>query len=162
MLRTLVSMLIFFGFPSTAQTFVPRTVEEPCVADGGPHNCVKNLACIGEHGRWFEGRAIGWNSGILLGRTSDGVSCNGNWRIDSSGIGRAELACEDGTTAEVISEYQDYETGTTVGVGKTGNGEEIRSFSGRNVVGFLKKEGVPILPCGDAGVELDESGVPIS
>lgn len=162
MLRALVSTMIFLGVPATAQTFVPGTAGEPCVTDGGPDSCVKVLACIGDRGRWFEGRAIGSGSGILQGRTSDGVTCSGTWTIEPSGLGRTEAACENGTTAELIAEYQDHRTGTAIGEGVTSEGEKILSFSGRNVVEFLTDDGVSVLPCGDGGVELDQDGMPIS
>lgn len=161
MIRTLLPVLIFLAVPAAAQT-VPRVLEGPCIADEGPHSCVKNLACIGDEGRWFEGRAFGWGSGVLVGRTSDGVVCEGTWEIEPSGYGRTEVACEDGTSAEVVSEYQDYETGTSIGRGITSSGEEIRSFSGENVVEYLTEDGIPVLPCGDAGIELDKDGIPIS
>lgn len=162
MIRPFLPVLIILATPAAAQNLVPRVPEKPCVADAGPYNCVKNLACIGDEGLWFEGRAIGWNSGVLRGRMSNGIACEGTWTIEPSGLGRTEVSCEDGTTAEVISQYQDYETGTTVGRGVTSSGEKIRSFSGANVIEFLTEDGTPVLPCGDAGIELDKGGIPIS
>ncbi len=162
MLRVLTVIVAFFSTPLAAETSVQNNLDGPCISNGGPHNCVENFACIGEQGRWFEGRAIGWNSGTLIGRTNDGVNCNGNWWVEPSGIGRADMMCEDGTTARVVSEYQDYNTGTTIGVGTTGDGEKVRSFSGRNVIDFLNNDGVSVLQCGDTEIEIDGGGAPIA
>ncbi|MDT0682683.1 hypothetical protein RM543_08295 [Roseicyclus sp. F158] len=149
--------------PASAQMGAPRPAQTPCLAaTGEPENCVRILACIGDDGRWFDGRATGWNSGAVTGRTSDGVSCTGTWGIEPSGIGRAELFCEDGTAASVLSRYQDYETGTTIGEGLTGEGETIRTWSGENVLDFLLEDGTPTLPCGGDGVDFDRDGIPIS
>lgn len=113
-------------------------------------------------GAGFEGRAFRWGSGVLVGRTSDEVAYEGTWETEPSGYGRTEVACKNGTSAEVVSEYQDYETGTSIGRGITSSGEKIRSFSGENVVEYLTEDGIPVLPCGDAGIELDKDGIPIS
>lgn len=43
-------------------------------------------------------------SGVLVGRTSDGVACEGTWEIEPKGFGRTEVVCKDVTTAEVASE----------------------------------------------------------
>jgi len=162
MLRLILPIALLGALPVAAQVQAPRPVEGPCIADGSPQNCVKNLACIGTQGRWFAGRAIGWNEGQLLGRNSDGMSCRGEWRIDRNGLGRSELTCKDGTTASVTADYQDYETGTAIGRGTTSAGERVISYSGAHVVEFLREDGVPVLPCGADGIELDGDGVPIS
>lgn len=162
MRHALVLCLVALACPASAQVGVPRPVEGPCLSTGGDDSCVRNVGCIGDDGRWFSGRALGWNAGEAFGRTSEGVLCRGRWAIQSDGRARASLTCEDGVTAETMSVYQDTETGTTIGEGVTSEGDRLRFWSGKHVLDFLTVDGRPVLPCGDDGIDLDADGVPIS
>jgi hypothetical protein len=85
----------------------------PLTDDGG--NCVRILACIGDQGRWFHGRAFGRGEGALAGVISDGAQCTGDWTSSNAlGAGQADVICDDGMTVRVIY-YQDAYTGSALG-----------------------------------------------
>ncbi|RYH03970.1 hypothetical protein EU805_00945 [Salipiger sp. IMCC34102] len=113
-------------------------------------NCVRTLACVGDDGLYFDGKARGWDRGTVAGRLSDGIACDGTW--DSSrgdGIGTARLACTDGTELGVTYRTIDNETGTVIGDGADSTGRDIRAWSGAQVLRFLTPEGgvSAELPC---------------
>ena len=113
-------------------------------------NCVRVLACIGEAGEWFDGRARGWDQGRVSGMLSDGTACLGTWSADGPlGTGVGQIACENGLQADVIYYNQDNETGTAIGRGLDSEGRPVRIWSGENVLQFLTRPGAfgPALPC---------------
>ncbi|WP_305249204.1 hypothetical protein [Pseudotabrizicola sp.] len=76
----------------------------PMTDDGA--NCVRILACIGEQGRWFHGRAFGRGEGTLAGVVNDGATCAGDWTSRNAfGTGQANVVCDDGMSATVIYFY---------------------------------------------------------
>lgn len=140
------------GAPRLADPAAPVEVERPCENTQQGDNCSRFLACVGDDGLWIDGRADGWNEGTLEAVASDGTRCTGTWRYTWLGLrARSDIACEGGRTATVRFTAQDSYTGTGIGRGVTSEGEEIRVWSGKNVLEFLAGEdGVPRLPC-DAG-----------
>lgn len=115
-----------------------------------PTSCVRVLACIGEDGAWFEGRAFGWDNGTVSGRINTGVTCEGTWSTRYS-VGVSQLTCSDGTSIEVLYTNQDNATGTGIGHGQDSKGRAVQSWSGEHVLDYLTPEGEvsPRLICGD-------------
>ena len=114
------------------------------------NNCVRVLACIGDRGLTFDGRARGWDAGTITGAISDGTGCAGTWDQDGPmGTGIGKMSCEDGTDVSVIYYSQDSITGTVVGRGVDTKKRAIRVWSGENVLQFLTEKGAfgPALPC---------------
>jgi hypothetical protein len=94
----LSSVIAVSVLPARAQTLCPMT--------GDQENCVRILACLGEEGRWFHGRAFGRGEGTLAGVTDDGVACTGQWTSRNIvGLGQADVSCDDGATIRVIYYY---------------------------------------------------------
>ncbi|MEL6959442.1 MAG: hypothetical protein AAGL89_10870 [Pseudomonadota bacterium] len=113
-------------------------------------NCVQVLACIGEDGLWFDGKARGWDQGTVTGMRSDDVLCKGTWNSNGPmGTGIGEMTCQDGTDVNVIYYNQDNITGTVIGRGFDSDGRQIQIWSGENVLQFLTAPGAfgPALPC---------------
>lgn len=146
------------GAPRPAGPEAEAAPERPCENTRRADNCSRVLACVGEEGLWFDGRADGWDQGALSGRLSDGRSCHGDWGYDWLGLTAAvRFACEGGLTGRARFTAQHPETGTGIGRGATNEGDEIRAWAGENVLRFLTPEGErrASLPC-EAGA------VPIS
>ncbi len=133
-----------------------QDTDEACDSiPGNPQNCVRVLACIGTEGLWFDGQAIGWDSGTVRGATSDRSPCTGTWNADGPmGMGVAELRCDNGLSANVLYYNQDNETGTVIGAGQDNRGRGITVWTGTNVLDFLTPDGRPAarLPCGGGAV----------
>lgn len=141
--------------------FLPAAVTASalCPMTGDQQNCVRVLACIGDKGRWFHGRALGRGSGTLAGVTDDGVSCAGTWTARNvMGLGQADVACDDGMTVRVIYFYQDEWTGTAIGRGISATGEVVKSWSGTHVLDYFRN-GAPV---GEARLRCGEQDIPIS
>lgn len=148
MFRSILPPLLFMlgcaspGFSET--TLCPITDDQA--------NCVRILACIGDQGRWFHGRAFGRGEGTLAGVVSDGVQCTGHWTSRNAfGTGQADVICDDGMTVTVIYFYQDEYTGTAKGKGISNRHEVVDAWSGENVLSYFRG-GVPTakaqLKCG--------------
>ncbi len=138
--------------PAFALLALPAHADDTslCPLTADQDNCVRILACIGDHGRWFHGRAFGRGSGDLIGEMSDGVTCTGDWTSrNPMGLGQADVACDDGTTGTVLYTYQDHWTGTTTGLGSLSNGSRIEAWSGLNVLDYLDSQTgrARTLPC---------------
>ncbi|WP_299643752.1 hypothetical protein [uncultured Ruegeria sp.] len=105
---------------------------------GNLSNCVPILACLGDSGIFFTGRAIGWGKGTHAGQTSANFGCHGQWRAQGSfGFGEATLECDNGLTGKAFFTYQHPETGTASGIGRLSTGEIFHVWSGNNVDQFL-------------------------
>lgn len=121
-------------------------------------NCVRILACIGDQGRWFHGRAYGRGQGTLAGSVSDGVQCAGNWTSRNAfGTGQANVVCDDGMEVTVIYFYQEEYTGTAEGKGISNREEIVKAWSGENVLAYFR-DGSPtaqaVLKCGSFDIPL--------
>lgn len=131
-------------------------VANTCRMTDDQTDCTRVLACIGDAGRWFNGRSIGRGAGTVSGSISDGVTCSGTWTEHGPlGFGQAQVACSDGMTASVIYYYQDAYTGTALGRGQTNRGEVVKIWSGTNVLQYLKdgSDAPDVrLPCGDGSI----------
>ncbi|WP_170326278.1 hypothetical protein [Ruegeria arenilitoris] len=131
--------------PVTAIALVATTAQAgpklpaDCLAHQGTSaNCVPILACLGDSGIYFTGRAIGWSKGTYAGRTSAEFSCHGEWRAQGRlGFGEATLECDNGLTGSAFFTYQHPETGTASGLGRLSNGDTFHVWSGANVDQFL-------------------------
>lgn len=131
--------------PATAITLVATSVlagpklPSDCVGTrNSTSNCAPILACLGDSGIYFTGRAIGWGSGTHAGRTSADFGCHGEWTANGSfGFGEATLECDNGLTGRAFFTYQHPETGTASGLGMLSNGESFHVWSGTNVDQFL-------------------------
>jgi hypothetical protein len=109
----------------------------PMTDAGG--NCVRILACLGEEGRWFHGRAHGRGEGILSGVVNDGVTCSGVWVTQNAeGQGQANVTCSDGLHVAVRYDHQDVHTGTAIGQGTANTGEHVLVWSGKHVLTFFR------------------------
>lgn len=131
----------------------------PCDVTPDETSCSRNFACIGDKGRWYEGRAIGRGTGILDGRLSDGAKCSGTWtNSNAMGAGQADFACDDGTTGTVFYYLQDGVTGTAIGKGATNKGDHIDAWSGEHVLEFLRKG----TTSAEAALKCGEVSIPVS
>ena len=107
---TMLFALFLFPQNLSAQsaTHCPRTADDS--------NCVRVVACIGDEGVWFNGRAFGRGEGTFSGTKSTGLMCEGTWMSRNAfGLGQADVMCEDGRKGRVFYTYQDEYTGTAVG-----------------------------------------------
>ena len=120
-------------------------------------NCDRVVACIGNEGAWFNGRAFGRGEGTFSGTTSTDLMCEGTWMsCNAFGLGQADVMCEDGSKGRVFYTYQDEYTGIAVGQGAMHSGEKIKIWSGKNVLEYLRGdtgEHIAYLPC-DGGAIL--------
>lgn len=136
----------------------PGARAAACGPADGPE-CVAVAACIGDSGLHFLGRATGAGRGTVEGRLSSGAGCRGTWEAARDGTtGNARFACDDGRRGQAGFVWQDPASGTTLGVGLTDAGEEIRLWSGRDLRAFLVREtGDPEgrMPCGPLAVTVD-------
>ncbi|MBM9593618.1 hypothetical protein [Roseitranquillus sediminis] len=103
---------------------LPAAAQE-CPHTGGPDNCSRVLACVGDDGLWFDGRAIGWGHGTVAGELSDGTLCTGEWAYQSAITSRTYISCDNGMEAVVIAVSQDPPTATSIGEGQTSDGRRI-------------------------------------
>jgi len=113
-------------------------------------NCVRVLACVGDQGLWLDGKARGWDQGTVTALRNDNVVCQGTWDSNGPlGTGRSQIACQDGTSANVIYYNQDNLTGTVSGQGLDSKDRRIQVWTGENVLQFLTAPGAygPALPC---------------
>ncbi|MEM8872200.1 MAG: hypothetical protein AAGE38_17495 [Pseudomonadota bacterium] len=115
-------------------------------------NCVRVLACIGDTGRYFEGRSLGRGSGTLAGLINRTVTCIGIWtERNDDGLGQADVTCNDGLEVTVLYTYQEPFTGTAIGSGTANTGERVTAWSGLHVREYFQRESGnrnPRLPCG--------------
>ncbi len=145
MIRLILPVTICLATQVNAQP--PEVCESQLYSD---ENCVRVLACIGDEGLYFDGGALGWDTGSVVGAISDWVTCSGEWTNDGPmGTGVAQLTCSDGNEIDVIYYRQDPETGTAIGRGTDAYGRTIQVWSGENVLEFLTPEGEvdASLPC---------------
>ena len=146
-----VALLAFFALPAAAAP----PVADCDLVEGEMHSCSRVLACIGEDGTWFDGRAVGWDQGLVTGRLDDGRSCGGVWYYTEDDRARAELVCEDGAWIGVDYTAQDGATGTGIGTGTTSDGRAVEAWTGENVLDYLSEDrGRPVLPCGVMGIPI--------
>ena len=144
--RLLPAALALSALPAFAQV---------CETTGRSDNCVRVLACIGDRGLWFDGRAIGWNHGTIAGMLSDGSVCTGSWAYDSAVSSETYVTCDNDIDAAVFAVAQDPTTGTAIGEGMTSDGRRVTAWSGRYVLDFLRgDDGTPQLPCTDAQIPI--------
>lgn len=135
---------------------------QTCATTDGPDNCVRFLGCIGEGGRWFDGISIGRGTGSVQAITSDGIACVGTFQQQTGLFGTAQATCSDGIELDVLFTYQDSYTGTALGHGKTSDGQPVKTWSGNNILDFLRAEDPndePRLPCGSVPLLLSQPSV---
>ena len=170
MFRVLVPALAALCLPlaAAAQSLRPATpalpvpdparsaLQAPCAMTEGTDNCARVLACVGDDGIWFAGRAFGRGNGDLSGAMSNGTACTGRWTERNwFGAGQADVTCTNGQTGRVYFTYQDRWTGTATGNGEMSGGQRIEMWSGNRVPEFLQNTtGKPALPCGDAAIPI--------
>lgn len=127
------------------------TVSDLCPLTHDQSSCSRVLACVGDQGHWFHGRAFGRGHGKVTGRMNDGATCHGEWKQKGFlGFGQASVDCTDGTKVQVLYTYQDHWTGTATGRGQTNKGDLVEVRSGQNVLEYLdQKTGLKrrALPC---------------
>ncbi len=145
------------GTPLGAQ---PAHVEhgDVCLLTDDSDNCNRVLACVGDQGRWFNGRAYGRGDGTFAGHVNDGVTCNGTWMSRNwMGMGQADVTCSDGMTGRIYYTYQDPYTGTAIGRGLTAEGTVLQMWSGLNVLAYLRGDSgalVAALPCPNGDIPM--------
>ena len=145
-----VFALLCSTFPAAAQD------QMPCEVTPDTTSCSRVFACMGQSGRWFEGRAIGRGEGKLDGKTSDDAACTGSWtNANSLGVPQADFACDDGSKGSVFYYHQDEYTGTAIGRGLTEDGQAVEAWSGENVAEYFRR-GSPtseaLMHCGDSAI----------
>lgn len=150
-------LLPAFAFFALTLPALSDTADQ-CELTDDQSDCVRILACIGDQGRWFNGRAFGRGAGSLAGEVNDGVTCTGNWvSANAAGYGQADVACDDGMTVTVLYFYQDSYTGTAIGRGLSNRDDQIEAWSGKNVLDYFR-DGSPdakaIMKCGDYGIPI--------
>jgi hypothetical protein len=142
----LPAAVLVFPFVAMAQG------EAACDLTDDQTSCSRVLACFGDAGRWFEGRAFGRDTGTVAGVVNDGVSCFGTWATENGqGQGEARLTCDDGMEVTLLAVYQDYYSGTAIWTGRSADGIPVRAWSGLHVIDFLRRESdtpQAVLPCG--------------
>ena len=110
-----------------------------CPMTANDANCVRVVACIGNEGAWFNGRAFGRGEGTFSGMTSTDLMCERTrMSCNAFGLGQADVMCEDGSKGCVFYTYQDEYSGTAVGQGAMHSGEKIKIWSGTNVLEYLR------------------------
>jgi hypothetical protein len=145
--------IVFLGSAALAQD------ADLCPMTDDQANCVRVLACIGDQGRWFHGRAFGRGEGTLAGVVNDGVLCQGTWTSrNPMGLGQADVVCDDGATIGVLYFYQDEYTGTALGRGETDRGDLVQSWSGEHVLEYFRDGN----PTADAVLKCGTHEIPIS
>ncbi|WP_420585694.1 hypothetical protein [Ruegeria sp.] len=134
----LVTAITVVAVPANSGPKLPTD----CVPDPSKGaNCVPILACLGQDGVYFTGRAVGWNSGTFAGQSSAAFACFGEWLSQGSfGLGEAKITCDNALTGRAFFTYQHPETGTATGLGFLSNGEPFRVWTGFNVEQFLLNE----------------------
>ena len=129
-----------------------------CPLSDAQDNCVRILACVGQDGHYFHGRAFGRGTGTLAGVISNGATCTGNWKSRNAlGFGQADVSCDDGMKVRVIYTYQEEYTGTAIGRGIANDGTFVKAWSGLHVFEYLQKEtGLPngVLLCGSQSIPI--------
>lgn len=133
-----------------------RGQELVCPMTDDQSNCVRILACIGDKGLWFNGRALGRGTGTLAGLVNNGAVCEGTWTSRNVlGLGQADVSCDDGMQVTVYYTYQEEYTGTAIGRGRNNRGEWVKAWSGLHVLEYLEREtGEVALPCGEASIPI--------
>ncbi len=144
---------------AAAQDQPADDTAKTCEMTDDQKNCVRILACIGDDGTWFNGRAIGRGTGRLVGVTNTGSSCKGVWTSHNFlGLGQADVSCDDGMTTTIFYTYQDEYTGTAIGRGKSNTGKMIKVWSGLNVLDYLRgadtSSPIITLPCGTQSIPI--------
>ena len=138
------------ALPAALVLAQPVFAQDLCPMTGDSGNCVRILACVGDQGRWFQGRAFGRGQGAVAGVMSDGATCVGTWTSRNwMGAGQADVACDDGMEVTVLYTYQDEYTGTARGGGQANSGEWVQVWSGLNLLDYLHAQTgqVLTLPC---------------
>ena len=78
--------------------------ETAYLMTGDDSNCVRVVACIGDQGVWFNGRAFGRGEGTFSGTTSTGLMCGGTWMSRNAfGLGQGDITCENGQKGRVFT-----------------------------------------------------------
>ena len=141
-LRALPPFLMLLSLPAVAQ-------DASCSLTGGAETCVPVHACVVEKALWFEGSAYGSREGRIEGAMSDGTLCTGSWEVRGIlGMGRSDIACDDGLKARIWYTYLDGRTGTAVGTGRSNTEERINAWSGANYRDYLRSQDkAPELSC---------------
>ncbi|WP_099248403.1 hypothetical protein [Pelagimonas phthalicica] len=165
MFRILLPVALCLSSPVFAQTLSVPGISKPS-AEVKPtcqnipysqENCVRVLACVGASGLYFDGRALGWDQGKVIGALSNGTRCVGTWKSGGfMGTGTSTLSCQDGTQAQVLYYTQDNDTGTVTGRGSDNHARAVIAWSGQNVLEFLTPSGKPSaeLPCGPTAIPI--------
>ncbi len=148
-LRLLPPMLCALPLPAMAQ-------DVPCDLYSGAEACVPVLACVGDKGLWFDGRAYGSGPGRIEGVLSDGITCTGTWKARNIfGLGQSDLYCGDRRQARIFYTDRDGSTGTATGGGRSSRGEVIKAWAGDAIGTYLaRKNGQESLPCAGGDIPL--------
>ena len=133
--------------------------DENCVdIPDSRDSCSPLLACFGNSGEYFAGRALGRDKGTLAGVTNFGAICTGSWvSRNFIGTGEANFECDNGHWGKVIFHYRDDESGTVKGFGLTNHGVSIRAWSGHYIQDFLDEQSGQVnnkLMCGEVEIPL--------
>jgi hypothetical protein len=141
---------------ATAATPVP---DENCIdIPDSRDSCSPLLACFGNSGEYFAGRALGRDEGTLAGVTNFGAISTGTWvSRNFIGTGEANFECDNGHWGKVIFHYRDGVSGTVKGFGFTNHGVSIRAWSGHYIQDFLDGQSGQVdnkLMCGEVEIPL--------
>ena len=152
MFHRLLPALVFIAAPAIAENRLP------CEVTPDNTSCSRIFACLGDQGRWFQGRAFGRGTGVFEGTADDGIACHGTWTNSNAlGLGQADMICDDAMTGAVYYTLQDDYTGTGIGRGTTSTGDTIQSWTGEHVIEFFKRaspSAQAVLKCGDTSIPI--------
>ena len=142
---------------AAASTPVP---DENCVdIPDSRDSCSPLLACFGNSGEYFAGRALGRDDGDP-GRRNQfwcrSARAHGSLAILSERA-EANFECDNGHSGKVIFHYRDDVSGTVEGFGFTNHGVSVRAWSGHYIQDFLDEKSGPVdtsLMCGEVEIPL--------
>ena len=118
----------------------PLAAQADCSFEpGSPNNCIRFVGCIGEDGTHFHGISIGWGSGTVQGRTSDGESCQGTWEAARNNRrGEGYLNCGPTETAKFKFFSRGKDLQILSGVAVSSEGRRMVTWAGNDLEGYLK------------------------
>ena len=160
----LVLTALILGAIAAPSVSVARDALRNALCNSFPEGvgCVAVVACIGEAGRWLKGVAIGQTDGAIYATTNDGVECSGTWTSKNwYGAGQTNMNCADGLTARVVYTYQDRESGTAYGKGRTNTGERVVGWAGTRLLADMRvlngtdPDEPAMLVCGSKAIPLE-------
>jgi hypothetical protein len=153
-LRNAIAILLLVTGAATAQT---EPDSCPFIAES-PESCIRFVGCINSDGAYFTGTSLGWLSGTVYGKTSEGSTCEGTWENSENGDkGVGNFNCDNGENA-IFKYFPRGEEFTVLsGVAISSEGRRMITWAGVDLQGYLREK----FPDGDhPGFQCGETWVP--